>query len=385
LTDQADFQKRLWITSFGISMKLSSLVHSVKPRGGIRLFAIAAVVGGTLALSSCAQAEQVIAYLISPTPTITLTITASATATNTVTLTPSVTSSPSRTPLPTATDTPDPSDTPTLEPTITSTITPGPSPTPTRTASRTRWPTLTKVPTRTRTITNTPTVTYTPTPGVDAVRINRPGVFSKVSSPFRIESHILVGDDGYVHLDLLGEDNRVITARQLDYRGYVNRNFLISDMMDFNITAVSETGRLLLYTKDLSGRMISVASVDLILMALGANEITPSLQYWEPYIIRYPRADQTMEGGTLLVMGVARPVNNTPLIIELIDEQGKIVGSTNISVDQPTGDLTHTPFQVAVSYSVSDTTPVRLTIRQESDQRIPGTVALYSMKIVLKP
>ena len=217
------------------------------------------------------------------------------------------------------------------------------------------------------------------------MRINRPGIFSKLTSPFRVEAHILVGDDGYVHLDLMGEDNKIITARQLDYHSFINHNFLISEMMDFNITAVSETSRLLLYTKDLSGRTISLASVDLILMNLGDSEITPSNQYWEPYIIRYPRADQTVEGGTLLVMGVARPVNNTPLIVELIDEQGKIVGSTSVSVDMPTGNLTHTPFQVAVPYTVSDTTPVRLTIRQESDQRIPGTVSLYSMKIVLKP
>jgi len=105
----------------------------------------------------------------------------------------------------------------------------------------------------------------------------------------------------------------------------------------------------------------------------------------EPYIIRYPRSDQVIQGGILTLSGLARPVNNTPLIIELIDENGTIVGSTQVTVPEPAGSLSHTPFAVEIPYTVSGPTIVRLTIRQESDNRIPGTVALSSMLVQLEP
>jgi hypothetical protein len=49
------------------------------------------------------------------------------------------------------------------------------------------------------------------------------------------------------------------------------------------------------------------------------------------------------------------------------------------------GNSSYTPFQVSILYQVSATTPVRLTVRQESEGRIAGTVALWSMLLTLRP
>jgi hypothetical protein len=200
-----------------------------------------------------------------------------------------------------------------------------------------------------------------------------------------MEAYTRVGEDGLVRMDLIGEDSRVINTKAMNYTRYAKQRILITDTMDFGITAAAETARLVLYNRDLFGRTISLASVDLILLKVGEDEITPSIQNLEPYIIRYPYADMTVEGGDLLVMGVARPVNNKPLIFELIDQQGQVIASRQLQVAPPSGDLSHTPFQIVISYKVTDTTPVRLSIRQESDQRVPGTVAVESMTVILKP
>jgi hypothetical protein len=85
------------------------------------------------------------------------------------------------------------------------------------------------------------------------------------------------------------------------------------------------------------------------------------------------------------VTGLARPLNNNPLILELIDEQMNIVGSTSVDIPPPTGDISHSPFEVAIPYQITGSTPVRLTLRQESAGRIPGTVALHSLEIILEP
>ncbi len=216
------------------------------------------------------------------------------------------------TPLPTLADTPSvspsppevPTQSPTLAPSPTETATPGPSLTPSRTATITRTATLTRTPT------STPTITPTPTPPLAVLRIHRPGLFSKVTSPFRAEVMVAPGDNGWVQLDLLGEDGRHIVAEQMDYRNSTGRHFWISPMVQFSITAAAETSRLVISTHDLFGRTVTLSSVDLILLAVGENEINPAVGDQEPYLVRSPRPEQVVQGGTLTVSGLARPVND---------------------------------------------------------------------------
>jgi hypothetical protein len=200
-----------------------------------------------------------------------------------------------------------------------------------------------------------------------------------------MEVLVQAGEDGWVRIDLFGEDNRLITQQMLDYRRNPNSRFWVSPQIPFDITAAAEAGRLVVSSQDLSGRTIYLTSVDLILMKTGRDEVHPPSILLQPYLIRYPRPGQTIEGGTVVVVGLARPVNQTPLILELIDENKNIIGSAKVQVDPPSGDLSHTPFQIGISYSVQGTTPVRLTVRQESDGRIPGTVELYSLPLELNP
>jgi hypothetical protein len=87
----------------------------------------------------------------------------------------------------------------------------------------------------------------------------------------------------------------------------------------------------------------------------------------------------------VVVAGSARVVNDQPLIVELIDEQGAIVGSAEALVSQPSDALNHVPFQMTISYTVTHRTRVRLSIRQESATRIAGTVWMSSSILFLDP
>lgn len=196
---------------------------------------------------------------------------------------------------------------------------------------------------------------------------------------------ITPGDDGYVYIQLFGEDNRIISEGFLDYRKAVGKTFLIAPLLEFKISAAVESARLVLFTRDNYQRIKALSSSDVLLMSVGDAEIYPFTELQSPYLIRYPVKDQVIEGGELPVIGLARPVNENPLIIELIDNGGQKVGGTEIAVASPSGDISHTPFEVSVPYTVKNETPVRFTVRQESSGRIPGTVALFSMEIILKP
>ena len=208
---------------------------------------------------------------------------------------------------------------------------------------------------------------------------------SKVISPFRVEAFVTPGDDGYIYLELIGEDGRIITQLSLDNRALINRSIWISPSVNFKISAVAETARLLIYVNDKYGRKIAISSTDLLLLSIGSEEINPPAIVDEPYLIRYPKPGQTIQGGTLVITGLVNPVNDSPVIIELIDQQNNVVGSVKIVIPPPSGDISHTPFSVGVPYTVSGPTDVRLTMRQESTGRLPGTVELFSQDITLEP
>lgn len=155
--------------------------------------------------------------------------------------------------------------------------------------------------------------------------------------------------------------------------------------MDFSITAAAELARLSVSTRDYAGRLISLQSVDVVLMMVGNDDVNPPVVTQEPYIIRYPESAQVVNGGTLILYSLVRPVNSSPLLVEVIDDTGKVVGSREFSVPVPTGDLSHTPMVLEIPYSVHGPTSARVTLSQESDNRIPGTVSLSSMMILLEP
>lgn len=281
---------------------------------------------------------------------------------------------PSQTPIePPATVTPLPSDTPTA----------GPSPTATRTPTPTRIPTRTLAPTRTRWPTRTPTITLTPTPPAPAHNLVRPGLMSKVLSPINVEMYAFTGASGLVTVELIGEDGRLLARQVLNY-DRPGRSVFGAPKIPFEIESVSELARLQVSSVDEFGRPIAIFSTDLILLTVGRAEILPQAITMDPYLVRSPRAGSTVSGGLLVVEGLARPVNDSPMVLELIMENGAVMSTKQFTVDPPSGGLSHTPFRLEIPYNVSGPTPVRMTIRQEGS-RIPGTVALSSRTFILSP
>ncbi len=331
-----------------------------------------------LSLAACDQ------FMPPPPPPVEASLTPVAPATIASTSSPVL---PSEAPKATAT----PSSIPSLTPqpaTGTVTLTPLPgsptlSPTITRTGTQTKIPTVTPwwtpLPTRTNTI------TLTPTPQPAYLRFLRPGAFSKVLSPLQLEAGVTPGEDGLVLLELVGEDGRMISQQRLNYSEYLNRSIAIAPKVVFSIPGVAETARLKLSVKDKYGRTMALSSLDLVLFSIGANDFFPASEQIAPYLIRLPFPDQIVTGGILQVRGLVRPVNANPVIFELLDEQGQVLSSGKLNIGMPSGVLSHTPFEIDLAYKVPKSTQARLVVRQESASRIPGTVELWSVPVLLEP
>jgi len=277
----------------------------------------------------------------------------------------------------TPTNTPTITLTPTISLTPTITLTPTISLTPTLTLWR--WMTFTPIPSR------TPTITPTPTPPLAFLRILRPGDFSKLLSPIQVEASVSPGEDGLVLVELLGEDGRSLARQRLDYREYIDRSIAIAPKLEFTINGVAELGRVVVSVNDRLGRQAALASTDIVLFSIGENDFNPAQSGVAPYIFRAPVADQVIQGGILAVRGLVRPVNVNPVLLELLDEKGQLLANASMQIDLPAGDLSHNPFSVDLTYKVNEPTHARLVMRQESVDRIPGNVALWSIPVLLNP
>jgi len=212
----------------------------------------------------------------------------------------------------------------------------------------------------------------------------RPGLMSKVLSPIQIEIYAISGPDGKLTVELVGEDGRVISRQIIDHGKSGPRRFWMVTDLPFEIDAVAETARLQISAVDAQNRPLALSSVDVLLLSVGRNEIYPPAITQESYLIRRPKEGDTIQGGVLRIEALARPVNDSPLFIELVNEAGVVISVKQVAVPAPSGELSHTPFSVEIPYKVNETTPVRLVFRQEGS-RIPGTVALVSREIILEP
>ncbi len=244
----------------------------------------------------------------------------------------------------------------------------------------------TELPTETPepTLTFTPAPTYTPTaiPGHDlaAIQIQAPGPMSKVVSPINLRMNIIAGGSNRVQIDLYGEDGRLL-ARTLKRNVPTSSDGLLQTAkITFEIPAAAEVGRITVSTFDKAGRIQSLNSVRVLLLSSGVNEITPAGNPSEPVGVVEPVGEEAVTGGVLTVRGDVWPFNLQPVIMELIDPDGKPIGLRILTIET----IDPQKFDTTIPYKISEPTLARLTIRQDDD-RMPGLFYVYSQEVLLNP
>ena len=233
------------------------------------------------------------------------------------------------------------------------------------------------------TFTFTPAPTRTPTsipghkPGV--FRFEVPGPMSKVVSPITLRMLIKVGESEKMQVDLFGEDGRLL-SRTVKNVPTSNNGALQSVKIPFEIRATAEVGRITVSTLDKAGRIQALNSVRVLLLSSGENEITPTGDPSEPVGIFSPLEEDEIEGGVLNIRGDVWPFSLQPIILELIDQEGKSLGLRIVTVEDVNPQLLET----TIPYKVSEPTLARLTIRQDDD-RMDGLFYVYSQLVLLSP
>lgn len=241
------------------------------------------------------------------------------------------------------------------------------------------WPTNTFQPS----IMPVPTLNFKPP--LPAILIDTPGQLSKIGTPIILRSDAMPGDDGIVYISVVDEYEKEIYSRNINLSDSLYKHTYLKTQIDFSVQAAAETARISMFTKDYYGRLQSLASVDVILMQMGEDLITPASISQEPYIIQQPLNGQIITGGKLRVKGYFRPVNHSPLTLTLVDQKGSTLLEQTFPVSLIDSQQPYQAFSLEVNYSISAETRVRLQVFQRSDNRLPGIIALNSLELVLRP
>jgi hypothetical protein len=205
---------------------------------------------------------------------------------------------------------------------------------------------------------------------------------SKVISPIDFVAHISPDFVGKTHIELIGEDGRVIVAYNNIRTFATDSTTKVSQKVAFEIHGAAEVARLQISTFDTNGHMQALNSVRLLLLSVGTNQLNPPYPPVERVLLRMPKWDAKVSGSLLNIQGEIQPITDLPVIAELYDLDGNILGSRILTFKHADG--TYQPFNAAIPYDVQKPVAARLVIHQDDD-RIAGLAYLYSVQITVSP
>ena len=233
----------------------------------------------------------------------------------------------------------------------------------------------------------TPTPTHPPVPTLCAlayapVHIFTPGPGSKVTSPIRLRFQVQVEDVRVMHIELLGEDGRLLFRQVERFRagseGWRGYNLEIP----FEIRAESEWGRLQIYLRDAQDRPLFQQAVPLVLLRQGREDLIPQETWAAAIMIRQPRRGTQVSGGELTVSGFAIPTTGLVEVLVLGDD-GRVwfTRAASVSPPNPQG---YGEFSVTIPYQVEETHLIYIIVQSYGD-RVPGVMYLNHTWAYLAP
>ncbi len=118
-----------------------------------------------------------------------------------------------------------------------------------------------------------------------------------------------------------------------------------------------------------------------LLLSSGASQISPpGNQIYERVAFYDLPVDAHVSGGVLSIRGSYTPINDRPVILELVADDGRSLGLRVLSLLGSGSQY----FETTVPYKVDKETAARVYLYQDDDV-IQGRAYLYSQPIALDP
>jgi hypothetical protein len=245
-------------------------------------------------------------------------------------------------------------------------------------------PDLTPTPTETPTPTPTPTPTDPDDPrGEEAIVILEPGPGSRAVSPVTVRGIADPTFEQNLVVRILLEDGTELAVEPATIQAELGERGPYSVEIEFDVDVETQA---FIQVYDISARdggILHLNSVGLTLAPDGPEDIVVTEPQPERIAIFEPTNNDTISGGMVYVEGFALASFEQHLLIEVLDEDGNVVGQEPIIVQAP--DLGQPgPFSAEISYTVTTAGPGRILVTDPS-AAFPGAVHIASVEIQLEP
>ncbi len=216
------------------------------------------------------------------------------------------------------------------------------------------------------------------------IEIRAPGHLSKVASPISVYAIFKPGYMQRARVELIGEDLRVL-SREIVTLPYINRDgeAILSMKVNFEIPGTAEAARLSISVEDEFGRMTALNSIPLILISIGDSDVIPKLDMRQPIFFQQPAPKTLIQGNKVVASGRAHPDGDEYIMIQLVAQDGKVVGKRVCSLSKPDAS-DYGVFVIDVPFTVTESTPVLMTAWQ-SVGGFSNIIHLTSQEILLSP
>lgn len=218
----------------------------------------------------------------------------------------------------------------------------------------------------------------------ESLVILEPGPGSQVVSPIRIVGYGGPSYQGRLRLRVIGEDGAVIASRVTYLQALPDLAGRFFTEMSFSIPHVGEAARLEVSTFELRyGLLGHLASVDLVLLSAGLPRVNPALRGAEKLAIFAPRDGALVRGGSVIVRGAGWLDTSGPLVVDVLDRNGVVIGSASAPLTSPGVGQVGT-FEVTVIYQSGVNQWGRIAVHEPA-AGIPGTLHYNSLEVFLEP
>lgn len=242
----------------------------------------------------------------------------------------------------------------------------------------------------------TPTVTPKPTepalPAGTPFQVISPQDGSRLISPIPVELLIDSTSGQVLRVELHGQDGR-LRARQLLRTASLPPGVSVyPSSIDYEIPSTEEPARLVFHLVDEYGRPVAIESIDVTLSSQGSVDVIRSTKPQPAIVFLQPQAagaiseknpDTGTPGSNLPVSGISRLDVNKPIKLQLITQDGRIIGQRVTGITEPFSSG-YGSFATQIPYQVSEPTPVRLIAFQDGDP-FSEISFLSSILITLQP
>jgi hypothetical protein len=187
-----------------------------------------------------------------------------------------------------------------------------------------------------------------------------------------------------VNLRLLGSDGRVLVSHSTRLSVYPGNAGRFYATLTFSIPALAEDARLEASTYDpTDGQLGHMATLDLVLLSVGSPRILRGFQGAEKITLLSPLEGESIRGGVARVRGAAWLSADVPLVVQVLDSSGNVVGSLEVPLDVPEPGVL-AQFDVEVPYQITNAQRGRIAVF-EPGEHIPGIVHYNSVSVQLQP